>query len=151
ILVGHMRQDLVHVQHGTYSHGRPRQGDKDERPIKISHLAEDNIRTTVKDVADRNSAFVAVKTDSLAHPVRNTAADEQADSSRSPHHADAFGTAIEHDLTEHAEQDLRGAAASGPAHANQSDAEDQRRRTHVAQTLGVFVPGTHYFGFRESL
>ena len=51
----------------------------------------------------------------------------------SPDGADARGAAIEDHFAEDAEQNLRGAAARGPADGDHADAEDQRRGAHVAQ------------------
>ena len=63
--------------------------------------------------------------------------------------ADARGPAVEYDLAEQAEQDLRRAAAGGPADADQRDAENQRIGAHVAQAFHIFVPGPHHFGFGQ--
>ncbi len=71
------------------------------------------------------------------------AADDQADARASPDDADAVGSAMEDDFAEQAEENLRRAAAGGPADGHQRDAEDQRRGAHVAQPFDVFVPGAH--------
>ncbi len=79
----------------------------------------------------------------------DAAADHQADSGAAPDVADAGRTAVEDQLAEETEQNLRRAAAGGPADADQSDAQDQRIGTHVAQALDILMPRASDFGFSE--
>src|SRR5581483_10283790 len=125
-LVRDVREDLIHVQDRAYGHSGARERDEDQRPIEVSHLAEDDVRAAMDDVADRDGALVTSEADSLAQPIGEAAADEEADAGRSPDDADALGAAVEDDLAEDAEQNLRRAAAGGPADTDQADAEDQR-------------------------
>ena len=47
------------------------------------------------------------------------------------------------------EQDLRRAAAGGPADVDQGESQNQRHGAHVAQALHVLVPRPHHLGFGE--
>src|SRR5581483_12302964 len=87
--------------------------------------------------------------EALPEPVPEDAADQKAEAGASPHDADAGGSAVEDQFTEDAEQDLGGAAAGSPSHADQGDAENQRVRAHVPQAVGVLVPGANDIGFGQ--
>ncbi len=77
------------------------------------------------------------------------AAAQQPDAGASPDHAQAGRSAVEHDFAEHGEQNLRRAAAGGPADVDHEQPQDQRHGAHIAQPFAVFVPGPHHVGFGE--
>ncbi len=69
------------------------------------------------------------------------AADDEPEAGKAPDQADTGGAALEHDLAEEREEDLRGAAAGGPADAQHRNGEDQRLRLHVARALAELADG----------
>ena len=74
---------------------------------------------------------------------------QQADSGATPDGAETGRAAIENQLAEDREQDLRRPAASGPADVDQRESENQRSGAHIAQPLLVLVPRPHHLGFGE--
>src|SRR5579871_4523602 len=52
---------------------------------------------------------------------------------------------MKHQLSKEAKENLRGASTGRPPNGQQRDAENQRRRTHVPQSLRVFMPRTDHF------
>ena len=89
--------------------------------LEIAHLAEDHIGAAVDHVADADGALVSFERNALAEPVRERSANEQANAGRSPQITDARRPAIENQLAEQAEQDLRRAASGRPSHRHQRD------------------------------
>src|ERR1039457_4693113 len=147
--VGHVAQQLRHVEHARDADGGARDGDEDQRPGEVPHLAEDDVRRTVTDVADHDGALVVPETEPRTDFVGDGAADDQPDAGTAPDGADTGGAAMEDQFAEDAEQNLRGAAAGGPSDGDHADAKDQGAAAHVAQTFDVFMPGADHFGFGD--
>ena len=93
--VRHVPQQLRHIEHRADRDGRARDREKQQRHLEIAHLAEDDVRAAVDDVADADGALVIAKRNPLAEPVRERSADQQSDAGRSPQIADACRPAIE--------------------------------------------------------
>ena len=79
------------------------------------HLAEDDVRAAVQEIAEQDSAFVSIEGDALADVVADDAADQQSDPGNSPKLSEPAGAALEDQLAEKCEQHLRRTAAAGPA------------------------------------
>ena len=106
------------------------------------HLAEEYVRAAVDEIGDRDGPFVLRERDALAHPVRNCAADEQADAGESPDDSDAQRPGVEDFFAKEAEQDLGRAASAGPPDAQHRDAEDERCRAHVGDAFAILRQAT---------
>src|ERR1035437_1616440 len=74
VLVGDITQKLHHVERGADADGGAGDGDEDQRPGEIAHLAEYDVRSTVTDVADDDGAFVIPETQAWADFVGDGAA-----------------------------------------------------------------------------
>src|SRR5579864_9018074 len=99
-----MAQQLPHVQHGTDRDRRARERNENQRPVKILHLAEDDVSGAMQDIADGDGALIGAETDARAQPVGEGAAAQQPYSRAAPHFPDARRSAVEYDLAEEAEQ-----------------------------------------------
>src|SRR5579863_4025659 len=147
VFIGNVPEQLRHIQDRADGDGRARESDKKERQRIVLHLAEDDVSGAVQDVAYRDGALIRAEADAITQPVREPATHQQAHPGAAPYLANASGSAVEHDLTEKAEQDLRRSAAGGPAHADERDAEYQRVGAHVSQAFHVLVPWADDFRF----
>src|SRR5664280_1331929 len=100
-------------------------------------------------VTDRNRAFVIGEAETPPDGMSERTAAQQADPGEAPDGAETGGAAIENQLAEDREQDLRRPAAGGPADVDQSESENERGGAHIPQALDVFVPWPHHLGFGE--
>src|ERR1017187_1954328 len=144
VLVGHMTQQLSHIEDATDADGSARDRNEDQRPGEIPHLAEQDVRGTVKQIANHDRALVVLEAQARADLVGDGAADHQADAGAAPDGADTGGAAVEDHFAEDAEQNLRRSAAASPADGDQADAQDQRAAAHVAQSFDIFMPGAYH-------
>src|SRR5579862_1356961 len=150
--IGDMAQELRHVQHRAKADPGARKGDEDQRAVETAHLAEGDVRAAVNDIADDDGALIVLEAEPTAGGEGERPAAEEADACESPDEAQTVRAAVENHFSEDAEEDLSRAAARGPADVDTGKSEDQRNGAHVAQTLGVFVPGAYdvVFGERAS-
>src|SRR2546422_3728765 len=63
--------------------------------------------------------------------------------------SDPGRTAVKHVFAEQTEQNLRGPSTGRPDACDETNAQYERRRTHVADTRDVFVPRPEYFVLGE--
>src|ERR1019366_423929 len=138
VLVCHVAQQLSHIEHATDADGSARDRDVDQRPAEAPHLAEQDVRGTVKEIADHDGTLVVLEAQARADLVGDGAADHQAEARAAPDSADAGGAAVEYHFAENAEQNLRRAAAGSPADGDHADSQDQRAAAHVAQSFDIF-------------
>src|ERR1039458_9803170 len=105
--VGHIAQQLPHVEHATDDDGGARYRDVDQRPAEAPHLAEQDVRGTVKQIANHDRALVVLEAQARTDLVGDGAAGDQAESGAAPDGADTGGAAVEDHFAEDAEQNLR--------------------------------------------
>ena len=111
-------------------------------------LAEQNVRSAVHDVANANRRACSFGSSGGGPEVWTIAPPISRPTPANPHIMPEPGrAAVEYDFAEHAEQDLRRAAAGGPSDVDHEQPQDQRHRLHIAQAFAVFVPGPDDLGF----
>ena len=93
------------------------------------------------DVTDHDRALIVRENSSACRSYRRSLRRTPARCRRIPRSRPTHGSAVEYDFAEYGEQNLRRAAARGPADADHQEPEDQRHGTDVAQSLDIFVPG----------
>src|ERR1039457_3114355 len=120
VLVGHMTQQLSHIEHATDADGGARDRDVDQRPAEALHLAEQDVRGTVQEITNHDGALVVLEAQARANLVSDGAADHQAEARAAPDGADTGGAAVEDHFAENAEQNLRRSAAGRPADSDQA-------------------------------
>src|ERR1017187_8195935 len=91
-------------------------------------------------VTDRNGALVIREAETPPDGMSEHPAAQQADPGEAPDGAETGGAAIENQLAEDGKQDLRRAAAGGPADVDQGESENQRSGAHIPQALQVLLP-----------
>src|ERR1035441_6265537 len=147
--VGHVAQELPHIEHARDANGGTRDRDVDQRPPEAPHLAEQDVRGTVKEIANHDGALVVLEAQARTDLVGDGATEEQADAGAAPDGADTGGAAVEDHFAEDAEQNLRRPAAGSPADGDHADSQNQRAAAHVAQTFDIFMPGAYHLGFGD--
>src|SRR6185437_7248921 len=127
-LIGNGFQKLRKIEHGANGHGRAGERDEEQRPAVDSHLAEDDVGRAVDQVAHKNRSFVGGERNIFPHHMADRAADQQADSRKAPDGSNASGTAMENEIAEEAEENLRRSATARPPDGDEPDAKDARPR-----------------------
>src|SRR5207253_1448416 len=82
----------------------------EQRCAEVPHLAEHDVGRPVHYVADNHAALIRGEAERAAEVMSQRAADHQADAGAYPDIADPLGAAIEYQLSEQAEQNLRRCA-----------------------------------------
>ena len=122
---------------------------KSQRRVEVAHLAEEHVSSAVHHVADHDGALVIPE----AEPAADAVGRRPADSRPTPAQPQMTPSPEGPRLKTISPNTLNRICAAPPPEAQPtltiSEPQNQRHAAHVAQALGVFVPGAHHLGFVE--
>src|SRR5215813_12229509 len=106
---------MGHVKNAARGRRGAGKRNKNQRQPERRRLAEQNVRSAMDQVGDRDESLVAFKRKARTHSMGYDRAGHESDARESPNNSDPRAAAMEDLFTEQTKKNLRGPATGRPS------------------------------------